>query len=93
MEGMYIKNILLHVDTGCLATLVHHKLVKKRKCCRRDSHIHCVHGDTSVYPVASLKLEVGGVPVSVKSAVSQTLPVSAVLLGNRCSLTGKTVTG
>ena len=35
---------------------------------------------TLLYPVADLKLEVDGVPVSVKAAVSQTLPVS-VLLG------------
>ena len=79
VEGKYVKDILL--DTGCSKTLVHHKLVPERKVLSGEvATIHCVHGDTVLYPVADLKLEVDGVPVSVKAAVSQTLPVS-VLLG------------
>ena len=42
--------------------------------------IYCFHGDTAVYPVSNLNLEVGGVPVSVKAAVFKTLQVY-VLLG------------
>ena len=41
--------------------------------------IHCVHEDTVLCPVADVKLEVDGVPVSVKAAVSKTLPVSMLL--------------
>ena len=77
MEGMYIKNILS--DTGCLATLVHHKLVQKCKVLPRETAtIHCVHGDTSVYFVASLNLEVGGVPVSKISSVQDIASICAV---------------
>ena len=79
VEGKYVKDILL--DTGCSMTLVHHKLVPEHKVLPGEvATIHCVHGDTVLYSVADLKLEVGGVPVSVKAAVSKTLPVS-VLLG------------
>ena len=79
MEGKYVKDILL--DTGCSMTLVHHKLVPEHKVLPGEvATIHCVHGCTALYPVADLKLEVGGVPVSVKAAVLKTLPVS-VLLG------------
>ena len=75
VEGRYVQNILL--DTGCSKTLVHNKLVPECKMLPgQTATIHCVHGDAVVYPVANLNLEVEGVLVTVKAAVSTTLPVS-----------------
>ena len=42
--------------------------------------LHCVHGDTVLYPLAEIEIDVGGVTVPVKAAVSESLPV-LVLLG------------
>ena len=42
--------------------------------------IRCAHGDTVLYPVAQLELEVDGLPLCVEAAVSKSLPVP-VLLG------------
>ena len=42
--------------------------------------IRCAHGDTVLYPLASLQLQVEGLPLQIKAPVSDTLPV-AVLLG------------
>ena len=42
--------------------------------------IRCAHGDTVLYPLAKVQMEVDGIPIEVEAAVSTTLPV-AVLLG------------
>ena len=42
--------------------------------------IRCAHGDTVLYPVAQLELEVDGLPLCVEAAVSKSLTVP-VLLG------------
>ena len=42
--------------------------------------IRCAHGDTVLYPIALVELEVAGRKVIVEAAVSKTLP-TAVLLG------------
>ena len=42
--------------------------------------IRCAHGDTVLYPLAKISLEVEGHPITVEAAVSNTLPMS-VLLG------------
>ncbi len=42
--------------------------------------IRCAHGDTVLYPMALVAMVVDGIPLQVKAAVSETLPVS-VLLG------------
>ena len=79
VEGKYVQDILL--DTGCSKTLVHQKLVPEGKVLPGETTtMHCVHGDKVLYPVASLSLEVEGVPVAIKAAVAKNLPVS-VLLG------------
>ena len=38
------------------------------------------HGDTVLYPLAKVNMEINGIPIEVEAAVSSTLPVS-VLLG------------
>lgn len=42
--------------------------------------IHCAHGDTVLYPLAEITIEVDDHKMQVKAAVSSTLPM-AVLLG------------
>ena len=79
VEGHAVDNILL--DTGCSRTLVHKKLVPEEKV--QDAGavaIRCAHGDTVLYPLAKTSLVVGGRPIEVEAAISETLPMS-VLLG------------
>ena len=42
--------------------------------------VRCAHGDTVLYPLAEVAMEVDGVETRVRAAVSEKLPVS-VLLG------------
>ena len=46
--------------------------------------IKCAHGDTVLYPLAVVDMEVEGIPVQVEAAVVDTLPVG-VLLGTDVS--------
>ena len=79
VEGHAVDNILL--DTGCSRTLVHKKLVPEEKVQDAEAvAIHCAHGDTVLYPLAKISLVVGGRPIEVEAAISETLPMS-VLLG------------
>ena len=79
MEGIHVDQIVL--DTGCSRTMVRRDLVPENKFIEGDAvTIWCAHGDTVLYPVAQLELQVDGVPVCVEAAVSQSLPVQ-VLLG------------
>ena len=79
VEGQAVKSILL--DTGCSKTLVRRDLVPEgRLVDGKAVTIRCAHGDTVLYPVANVTMEVEGIPLRVEAAVSDTLPV-AVLLG------------
>ena len=79
VEGKYVKNILL--DTGCSRTLVHQKLVSKETFLEgRATTVCCAHGDTVLYPLARVHMEVEGKPIEVEAALSDRLPVG-VLLG------------
>ena len=79
MEGVHVDRIV--VDTGCSQTMVRQDLVPERKVLEGDVvTIRCAHGDTLLYPVAQLDLEIEGRPMCVKAAVSKTLQVP-VLLG------------
>ena len=42
--------------------------------------VRCAHGDTELYPLADIRMEVDGTPIRVEAAVADTLPVD-VLLG------------
>ena len=69
------------LDTGCSRTIVRQDLVPESKIIEGDAvTIRCAHGDTVLYPVAQLELEVDGLPLCVEAAVSKSLPVP-VLLG------------
>ena len=79
VEGQLVSDIVL--DTGCSRTLVHSDLVSDEKLRQGEAvTVQCAHGDTVVYPLANVELEVHGQAVSVEAAVSETLPQS-VLLG------------
>ena len=79
VEGRYVSDILL--DTGCSRTLVRRDLVPSKNMQEGDVvTIRCAHGDTVLYPLADVEVEVGGRRIQVEAAVSDTLPMS-VLLG------------
>ena len=79
VEGQTVNEILL--DTGCSRTMVRSELVPAEKVLEEDSAtVRCAHGDTVLYPLADLELEVDGHHIRVEAAISETLPV-AVLLG------------
>ena len=79
VEGRAVDNILL--DAGCSRTLVHRKFVSEGKLQAGEAvAIRCAHGDTVLYPLAKISLEVEGRPIEVEAAISDTLPMS-VLLG------------
>ena len=79
VEGKPVDNILL--DTGCSRTLIHQSLVPKEKLLEGEAvAIRCAHGDTVLYPLAQVDLEIDGQPLEVQAAVSDRLPM-AVLLG------------
>ena len=75
VEGQVADDILL--DTGCSKTLVRRELVPTQKILPEQVPIRCAHGDTVMYPLANIKVQLGGM---VEAAVSDHLPMS-VLLG------------
>ena len=77
--GTQVNDVVL--DTGCAHTIVHRTLVPEdRHLPGQAITLRCVHGDTVLYPLAEVEIEVSGVVIRVLAAVSDTLPVS-VLLG------------
>ena len=59
VEGKPVKSILL--DTGCSRTLVRKDLVPQHKLLHGEAvAIRCAHGDTVLYPLAEVELEVDG---------------------------------
>ena len=79
VEGTSVDNILL--DTGCSRTLVRRDLVPEDRFLEGEAvTIRCAHGDTVLYPLARVTLEMDGRHIVTEAAVSETLPV-AVLLG------------
>ena len=78
VEGEPVKSILL--DTGCSRTLVRNNLVPKHKLLHGEVvAIRCAPGDTVLYPLAEVELEVEGYPLRIEAAVSDTLPMSVPL--------------
>ena len=78
VEGNSVNDVVL--DTGCSRTLVQRKLVPEEKLLLDQVvAIRCAHGDTVLYPLAQIKVEVDGHALDVEAAVSDTLPVSMLL--------------
>ncbi len=42
----------------------------------------CTHGNTVLYPLAMVKMEVNGMPVEVEATISVVLPVSVLFVGD-----------
>ena len=77
IKGIYCADIL--VDTGATQTLVHKDLVTDDDILDGEVTIRCAHGDTSSYPLAAIKLNIGGKDIITTAGVSSTLPASALL--------------
>ena len=90
LEGIQVRDILL--DTGCSRTLVHKDLLSKDSLLAGEAvAIRCAHGDTVLYPLAQVQLEVEGA-MEVTVAVADKLPMS-VLLGTDTPLLSKLLSG
>ena len=78
VDGRLITDILL--DTGCTRTMVHERLIPRKRKTNGEVVIRCAHGDEVSYPLTEVQIAVGGRVFTVEAGVSHTLPVS-VLLG------------
>ena len=76
VNGTYCPDIV--VDTGATQTLVHKRLVTDEDILDTEVTIKCAHGDTVAYPLAAVKITLGGKDITT-AAVSATLPTSALL--------------
>ena len=69
------------LDTGCSRTMVHSDLVSDGQIREGESAVvRCAHGDTVMYPMADICVELDGYTIDTVAAVSDTLPMD-VLLG------------
>ena len=81
VEGQFVPEIVL--DTACKRTMVRQELVPPWKIIEGDvATIRCAHGDTVLYPLANVNMEIDGRAFVVEAAVSATLPVSVLLGGD-----------
>ena len=77
VNGVMVGDIVL--DTGASRTLVHEDLVPPCTLREGEVTIRCAHGDNITYPLASIKVSIGREELSVRAAVSKTLPASVLL--------------
>ena len=78
VEGRKVTDILL--DTGCSRTAVRQDLVPEQKKVEGEAvAICCAHGDTVLYPLDQVEIEIGGQIIEVEAAISETLPMSMLL--------------
>ena len=79
VQGVEVTDILL--DTGCTQTMVRGDLVSQDQVIQGEAAtIRCVHGDNVLYPMADVTINLEALNLTVRAAVSKTLPMS-VLLG------------
>ena len=68
------------LDTGCSRTTVHSDLVSEGQIRERESAVvRCAHGDTVMYPMADICVELDGCTIDTVAAVSDTLPMDVLL--------------
>ena len=77
VEGTSVSDILL--DTGCTRTMVRRDLIPEENLPGEAVTVLSAHGDTALYLLARVKIDVEGLKLEVKAAVSESLPVSALL--------------
>ena len=79
VEGTRVEDAVL--DTGCTQTMVRRELIPESQRIEGETAaVTCAHGDTVLYPMAEVEMELEGVKLQVTAALSDTLPVS-ILLG------------
>ena len=78
VNRVYCKDIPL--DTGSTKTLVRKELVAEQNMLGGETAVCCAHGDDVKYPMATIKVCIGGEDIQVQARVSDTLP-AAVLIG------------
>ena len=79
VAGKKVNDVVL--DTGCSQSMVRRDLVPEGTQLLGEAvTVRCAHGDLVLYPLALVKMELDGVALEVKAAVSENLPVS-VLVG------------
>ena len=79
VEGRKVSRILL--DTGCSRTMVNQRCISSEKILDgKMVSIRCAHGDTRLYNLAEVTVQLQGVTMQVEAAVAENLPVD-VLLG------------
>ena len=71
------KDIL--IDTGDNTTLVRDDLVSPKDLRDKKITIRCAHGDSVSYPLAKVKITLGGRDIVAESAVASRPPVAALL--------------
>ena len=57
----------------------------------RVTTVCCAHGDTVLYPLAKVHIEVKGKPIEVEASMSYRLPVGVLLVGYRCVPTAQAI--
>ncbi len=63
--------------------MVHQRLISPENLLEGDvATIRCAYGDTVLYPLANVRMEIDGIPIEVEAAVSDTLPLSVLLGGD-----------
>ena len=78
VEGTPVESIVL--DIGCSRTLVRSNLVPQDKVLEGEIvAIRCAHGDTVLYPLALVHLEINGHHLDVEAALSETLSMPVLL--------------
>ena len=73
-----VDDIIL--DTGCSRTMVKRELISEDDLTGEATTIKCAHGNTVLYPLATVRISVGDYSVEMEAAALTTLPVS-VLMG------------
>ena len=78
VEGVEVEYILL--DTGCTQTMVRRDLTSPSQLIPGEATtIKCVHGDNVVYSLAHVSVDIEGLALKVRAAVSDSLPLPVLL--------------
>ena len=78
VEGTLVESVVL--NTGCSTTLVRSNLVSQDKVLEGEVvAIQCAHGDTVLYPLALVHLEISGHHIDMEAALSDTMPMPVPL--------------
>ena len=67
------------LDTGTTQSMVHKDLVPDDSILKEHTAIRCAHGDSVIYPIAPIVVNIGGTRATIKAAISSTLPQPALI--------------